>query len=100
MIALNKAARVLVFLSNFIGKNSFDDQQTFPTTFMKKINLIITFILLCIECSAQKIIYSDFEKEDFNRFRFNVIAKHNDKILVYKAIYLRSGEEVSLRIIL
>ncbi|HSZ86333.1 MAG TPA: hypothetical protein VK787_09895 [Puia sp.] len=57
---------------------------------MKKINLIMLCASVCIQCSAQKIIYSDFEKKDFDRFRFDVIAKHNDRILVYKATYFSS----------
>ncbi|HEX4374103.1 MAG TPA: hypothetical protein VHZ50_12435 [Puia sp.] len=56
---------------------------------MKLFNLIF-FSITVLQCSAQKIIYSDFEKEDFDRFRFDVIAKHNDRILVYKGIYLKA----------
>jgi hypothetical protein len=54
---------------------------------MRRISLIILAILLYREGSAQKIAYSEPEKEDFNRFRFDVIAHRNDRILVYKAVY-------------
>jgi hypothetical protein len=36
---------------------------------------------------AQKIVYSQPEKEDFNRFKFDVITKRDGKILVFKALY-------------
>jgi hypothetical protein len=36
---------------------------------------------------AQKIVYSPPEKNDYNRFRFDVITKRDGKILVYKALY-------------
>src|ERR1700722_4423245 len=56
---------------------------------MKVFNLIF-FSITVLQCSAQKIIYSDFEKKDFDRFRFDVVAKHNDRIIVYKATYFSS----------
>jgi len=37
---------------------------------------------------AQKIVYSPPEKTDYNRFRFQVITKRDDKILVFKSVYL------------
>ena len=36
---------------------------------------------------AQKIVYSPPEKTDYNRFRFQVITKRDDKILVFKSVY-------------
>jgi hypothetical protein len=51
--------------------------------------------------TAQKIIYSDPGKEGFNRVKYNIITKHDDKLLVYKAIYfhtfLQGGNTINRR---
>src|SRR5882762_6652765 len=57
---------------------------------MRKFYLIIAVLLLCRQGQAQKIVYSEPEKEDFDRFRFDVIAHHDNRILVYKATYFGS----------
>jgi len=44
---------------------------------MRKFRLIIVVLLLYREGYAQKIVYSEPEKEDFDRFRFDVIAHHD-----------------------
>ncbi len=36
---------------------------------------------------AQKIVYSQPGKEDFNRVKYQIITKYDDRLLVYKAIY-------------
>ncbi|MBS1661793.1 MAG: hypothetical protein JST68_12170 [Bacteroidetes bacterium] len=48
---------------------------------------IQTFSLFSPTASAQKIVYSQPEKQDFDRFRFDIIAQRNDRLLVYKATY-------------
>jgi hypothetical protein len=62
--------------------------------FQKLPYLVLAFILLYVQCNAQNITYSDFEKKDFNQFKFDVIAKHNNHILVYKATYAESPYRV------
>ena len=56
---------------------------------MKPLSSYAVFLtLIFIQASqAQKIVYSQPEKEDFNRFKFDVITKHDGKILVFKALY-------------
>ncbi len=48
---------------------------------------IFLILFLRGSASAQTINYSKFEKSDFDRFKFDVIAKHDNKILVFKATY-------------
>jgi len=51
----------------------------------------LSFLLLsAVTGLAQTIVYSQPEKKDFDRFRFDVIAKHKNTILVYKALYFSS----------
>ncbi|HMH24591.1 MAG TPA: hypothetical protein VK563_22575 [Puia sp.] len=57
---------------------------------MKRMFSIVAGILLCCGSYAQKMYYSDPEKEDFDRFRFDVIAHQQDRIIVYKAVYFGS----------
>src|SRR5579872_1863367 len=54
---------------------------------MRAFCMIIAVFFLPGGVSAQKITYSKFESRDFDRFKFDVIAKHDNKILVYKAVY-------------
>ena len=48
--------------------------------------VLLTFFFFHI-AAAQKIVYSDPGKEDFNRVRYHIITKQDDRLLVYKAIY-------------
>ena len=59
--------------------------------------LQVLFVLLPNLNFAQKVVYSDFEKKDFDRFRFDVIAKKDEKIIVYKAVYYKSLYSVTNR---
>jgi len=57
---------------------------------MKPLSSYVFFLALLFSktSQAQKIVYSPPEKQDFNRSRFDVITKHGDNILVYKAVYM------------
>jgi len=57
---------------------------------MKLPYLLSACILFQFISQAQRIMYSDPEKIDFDRLKFDVIAKHNNNILVYKATYFHS----------
>jgi hypothetical protein len=61
---------------------------------MKILLLIAVVFFLCGQNQAQKIIYSEFEKKDFNRFMFDVIGKFGNRTLVYKGVYFASPFEV------
>ncbi|HEY4062096.1 MAG TPA: hypothetical protein VGM30_09360 [Puia sp.] len=45
------------------------------------------FFFIVAAGHAQTIIYSQPEKRDFDKFKFDVIAKHRNILLVYKAVY-------------
>ena len=47
---------------------------------------VLLFILLypCFSVSAQKIVYSDYEREDSRRMNFDVAGKISGNFLVYK----------------
>ena len=54
---------------------------------MRAFCIVIAVFFLLDGVLAQKITYSKFESRDFDRFKFDVIAKYNNRILVYKAVY-------------
>ena len=55
-------------------------------------------LLSAVTGLTQTIVYSQPEKKDFDRFRFDVIAKHKNTILVYKALYFSNPYHRNLKV--
>ena len=57
----------------------------FNFLFMKKIFFCLIGMIFCYSTFAQKIIYTEPDRDDSRDMRYEVIGKINGKFLVYKA---------------
>jgi hypothetical protein len=56
--------------------------------------VMLLWCLLFDSAAAQKIVYSDYDKDDTRRMNFEIIGKVNDYFLIYKSI--RSTQKIAI----
>lgn len=55
-----------------------------------KQSLILTLTLLVLHATGQTLIHSKPEVKDFDRFRFHIITRNDNRLVVYKAVYFNT----------
>jgi hypothetical protein len=55
-----------------------------------KFGLVFPLTLLILHAAGQRLFHSRPETKEFDRFHFRVITRKNNRILIYKSVYLNS----------